>query len=264
VHTCAPSPGTAFLPLLHGFCAHGVEGAMWIPPHSSFLFAQKPSPFLMPHSLTRTTPCSANRKLANFLFLLWILGLFPQFGHAQEVAIRPGVRAGLAMTTQGGEDVPPSLGWRTGASVGALAEVNLSDAFAVQPEFAYVRKGAAGIGNGISLDRRLDYIQIPLLAKYRFSRFRSLTPELFAGPFVAFNVKAEETLEFDGRSDTRTPANIRTTEAGLTVGTGLQWRISVGEVRLDARYVFGLNSTKELTDDIVRNQGILVSVGYLF
>jgi len=78
----------------------------------------------MPRSLTRTTPRSANRKLVNFLFLFWILGLFPQFGHAQEVGMRPGVRAGLAMTTQGGEDVPPSLGWRTGGSVGALAEAS--------------------------------------------------------------------------------------------------------------------------------------------
>lgn len=174
------------------------------------------------------------------------------------------MRAGLTVTTQVGENISSSLGWRTGGSVGVLAEVDLSNAFALQPELAYVRKGAVDSDSGIRLDRRLDYIQIPLLVKYRFARYPSLTPEVFAGPFVAFNIEAQEIREIDGRRTTWAPANIRTTEAGLTIGTGVQWKTPIGEVRLDARYVFGLNSIKERRNDVIRNQGVLISVGYLF
>jgi len=89
-----------------------------------------------------------------------------------------------------------------------------------------------------------------------------VTPCLFAGPYLAFNLSAESYIddqEFDIKDQ------VKSTDYGLVIGGGLDYNLLVGQLIFDARYVLGLTSIDDTTDaDDVKNTGIMIMAGYGF
>lgn len=180
-------------------------------------------------------------------------------------AMELGVRGGLSFSTLHGDDVA-ECGWRQGMCVGVATQYSILGLVAIQPELLYVQKGAkcdvdpfTGTDIGETYTVKLDYLQLPVLAALSVPLPSLMKPRIFAGPYVAYNLKAQ------GSYATASPTDldfIKAFDYGAVVGIGTDLDFLVAKVMLDGRYTFGLASIHEDGDDI-KNRTISVMLGLL-
>jgi len=222
--------------------------------------------------MTTFTTNSLSRSLG-FGTLLMVLLAFtatPATGQMNGVDFKPGVRAGVDFMTAGGDDAPDDADRRTGFLAGAFVEVEFGGPFALQPELLYTQKGWSREGDvrgtTITSTVKLDYIEIPVLAKFQLPLGGPFSPSLFAGPAVGFNASAEREVEGGGQSQTNDISDqVSSTEFGLVFGVGGDFGIGAGTITVDARYNLGLTSVDDTDADAsVSNQGFMITAGFAF
>lgn len=158
---------------------------------------------------------------------------------------------------------------KTAFHVGVVGEFFINDKFSVQPEILYSSQGAKfknslpEFNESFESKITLDYIQIPIMAKYNL--WEGLNVQV--GPQVGFLTKAEsdftevtEDTTTKGVEDIKNDSN--TVDFGLNFGLG--YELGMG-VFFDARYNLGLtnvNKKNELFD--YSNSVIQLAVGYKF
>lgn len=213
--------------------------------------------------------------------------VFAAFAAQSQISV--GAKAGLNLASQsysGIDSLTSGVDFKSLPlySFGAVLEVGLTENFAIQAEANYMQKGGRsefsgdilGITFSTKSDIRVNYLDIPVLAKYSFGG-ESAKGYLLAGPnfSYAFSGKtkiesttpvgsdsSEEDLNFDDAAYNRT-------DLGLNLGIGAQFGLS-DNMRLfaDARYNLGLtnlNTDEDTKDDLkVKNRGIGINVGVLY
>lgn len=138
-----------------------------------------------------------------------------------------------------------------GFHIGLFGEFMISDKFALQPEILYSTQGAQLDDGVIKEDLKLDYINIPLMAKYYVTDSFSL--EL--GPQIGFLVAADA----DGED---VKDLFETTDFGLNFGAGYN---VTENIVLGIRYNLGLTKLqKDLFpgDSESKNSVFSFSFGY--
>jgi len=149
-----------------------------------------------------------------------------------------GVRAGLNISNL---DFDPSPSFsnkhRNGFAFGFFAEFELSDEFLLMPELQFSSEGAK------DKSLRLDYIQAPILVKYR------ITDKIFAGIGPTIGVKVHE--ENDGIKN-----------FALSGTLGAEYAIT-NTFFIDARYTYGFTNVIDKEASIkARNTNIQIGIGY--
>jgi len=159
------------------------------------------------------------------------------FANAQE-GIKFGVKAGANFTNFGAD---ADTDGKTGFYVGGLADFTVSDKFHVQPELLYSNEGAE--------DAKLDYLRIPIMAKYYVYEGLSIQ----AGPEVAFKIAAENDFLDEAT---------KSIDFGIGIGAG--YELPNG-LFFDARYNAGLSDISDTEGDAkVTNTGFQIGAGYRF
>jgi hypothetical protein len=149
---------------------------------------------------------------------------------------------------------------RTGFHLGLLAEIPLSERFSVQPEVLYSTQGTEATMAGISRDYQLDYIQVPVIAK--FYLIEGLALEV--GPSFNFLVDEERTLasgESEASMDTDFGSGF---EFGGALGASYNFR---GGFFVAGRYTQGFTDAFDSNNwdgDAVNNNGFQLGVGLMF
>ena len=174
--------------------------------------------------------------------------------NAQEVKF--GAKAGLNLASITGDETD-GIESRTAFHVGAVAEISISDKFSVQPELLYSAQGAKDSFEGIDVDAKIDYLNLPIMAKYYVAEGFSL--EL--GPQVGFLLSAK--AEGGGES-----IDFKDETKGIDFGAnfGVGYKLESG-LNFGARYNLGLSNINDGEDsDDFKNQNsvIQLSVGYFF
>ena len=84
--------------------------------------------------------------------------------------------------------------------IGAFLSVKLKNNLEFQPEFYYLNKGVntVELGDDESPEWKFSYIEVPVLLKYQFPVKGNIKPGIFAGPYVAFNLKATQIRTLNG------------------------------------------------------------------
>ena len=165
----------------------------------------------------------------SFLLAITIIG-FSILSNAQDIKF--GFKGGVNFSNINGDNLD-NIDGRTGYHIGAVAQVGLTDMFALQPELVY---SAQGIEN---LD--IHYINIPVLLKFKFAKLFSVE----AGPQLGFIINDEYTLvepesfDFSG-----------------AVGVGVEFGSFFGQLR----YNIGFTDIVKNVD--TKNSNFQVSVGY--
>lgn len=171
--------------------------------------------------------------------------------HAQDLDF--GVKAGLNLADLKG-DFQNGGKARTAFHLGAVAELSVSEQFAVQAELLYSGQGAVD-ENDSDEKWKLDYLTIPVLAKFYVAEGLSLE----AGPQLGILLKSE--VEDNGET-TDIKDITKSTDLGLAIGLG--YKLDSG-INFGARYYFGGDINSQDTSDIkVTNSVIQLSVGYFF
>ncbi|WP_294822418.1 porin family protein [uncultured Flavobacterium sp.] len=182
---------------------------------------------------------------------------------AQAQEMKFGVKAGLNIANQGSD--AETEGSRMGLHIGGVAEFKLSENFSIQPELLYSMMGSKvnTITEDLTVeevDNKLDYLTLPVLAKYYIMEGLSLE----AGPYVGFLMSAKQ-------EDTDIKDGIKSIDFGLNAGVA--YDLPMG-VFFQARYVLGLSDINDAGDTEiggvtyeapkVTNNGLQISVGYKF
>lgn len=216
-------------------------------------------------------------------FIHLVMLLLSLFAYSQN-NISYGLKAGINFTYANGdaEDIffIDNVEGRVSFHAGIISEVSLSERFSIQPELVYSQVGAkyyydpAAInGQEIKSDLNLDYITLPLLAKYYV--YKRLSIEI--GPQLGYILSAK--IKNEGSTDVITSGNleidinqtidikgdINNFDLGLVFGAGYELDTSL---LFQARLVLGLseipknNSNQTLND--FRNIVFQISLGYKF
>jgi hypothetical protein len=158
---------------------------------------------------------------------------------------------------------------RTGLVAGAYYTIRQSPTLGYQIEAHYVQRGKAfeftgrdvpGVG-GASVDDtfKLDYLDIPVLARFTPGADGNVRPIIFVGPVFGFRLSAEMEVETMGQSQALDISDdTRGFTVGLLGGIGLAFDAGpTSAVLLQARYVYGLREVFEDATDLSSRVGDL-------
>lgn len=189
------------------------------------------------------------RKVANLAVAAALAScLFAGSVEAQNGTASPwdfGLTAGVNIATLGGDDAEDTDNL-TGFFLGVSLVRPMTDMISFQGEVAYSRKGAKINIGGTDVELRLDYIDVPLLAKIHLGPATpgGVRPALFIGPMVAFNIGCEgEALGVSADCEDE-DIEIKSVDFGLVGGAGLDF----DRFGVFVRYQFGLASIDDSND----------------
>lgn len=167
----------------------------------------------------------------------------------QAQAINFGIKAGANFSNFSGDLDSDGI---TNFHAGAVLELNIVPTFSVQAEGLFSSQGGKSVYSedgvvGVAKDINLDYISVPVMAKFY------ILPErlsLMVGPQFSFLVSdADEVL--------------KTKSFDLAAAGGVELKIIAG-LFAQARYTVGLNNVSDVSEVDVKNNVFQLSVGYMF
>jgi len=170
--------------------------------------------------------------------------------------IQFGIKGGVNFTNMT-SDILIEKEYKIGFHIGILSEIPFGDKFSLQPEILYSTYGSKGKaimygGPSITTEYKLDYIQIPILAKIYL--YKGLSLEI--GPSFNFLVNDKKIHE----SNTITDIGEKFEFSGIL---GVSYKLSRG-LTGSFRYTNGLTNALDQNYSETKNYGFLIGIGYLF
>jgi hypothetical protein len=164
----------------------------------------------------------------------------------------------------------------TGFSAGGVLDFALGGDFSLYLEPMYLQKGASEEDEGVTLDIKLAYIEIPVLFKIQFGT-GSTKPYLMAGPTIGMNLSADLELGAGGMSlEVDFSELIESIDYGLVFGGGISFVVGENLLFIEAKYSLGLaditksgeieieGMTLEIPETDVKTNGIQIMAGMTF
>ena len=140
-----------------------------------------------------------------------------------------------------------------GAVAGLFVGKQFNDTFGFRLEGLFSQKGVKNAEAGDDFKFKLTYVDVPLLLTLGPSSSDDTRFNVFTGPQISFNTKAED--EFLGVTTDR-DEDVKSTDFGWVLGAGLE----KGRITADARYTLGLSNIAESGTD-VKNKVFSVMIG---
>jgi hypothetical protein len=225
------------------------------------------------------------KKLFTTLVALAVLlGLSPVPAHGQ-TKLELGFRGGLNIAGFGGDhsDLWDS---KTGLGFGGFLAINVTNCFAIQNEFLYMQKGAKGedsyvvVEEGIAIQveeevtAKLDYLEIPVLAKLTIPTAGNADFYFCGGPAVGINLsaKADQKVTASAMGESFSASRevdigdvTKSVDFGAVVGAGIGFHVGSSQVFVDGRYTFGLSTIDDSEDDLdIKTRVISIMAGCSF
>lgn len=178
---------------------------------------------------------------------------------ATELRLGPLAGANAATISVTNPEPWNEYGTRTRPIFGVAAELRVGPSLSLAVEPAFVGKGFTLTESDETVHADLDYIEVPLYAKYRLTS-GSVRPYLGGGAFLGFLRRAE--MEGEDFKD-----EVKDTDAGLAFGGGIELVSGNATLFLDGRYALGLTNISASLDDPeseARNRGFQVRAGVTF
>jgi hypothetical protein len=176
--------------------------------------------------------------------------------HAQAPSF--GVKAGFNLADLSFKDAPNTLDSknRTGLVAGVFVIVPCGNLFAFQPEALISQQGSTFTEGSESFKIKIDYFQVPLLARIKPSK----SPVgLVVGPTLGFRIRAK--TSGSGQSEEDFKDEVKQADLGLVAGVS----VDVAHIVLDGRYTWGLtNIATDSSDGKVKNRVASLTLGFRF
>lgn len=169
------------------------------------------------------------------------------------------------------EEIGADLVSKMGFCAGGFITYSLSDMFAIQPELLFSMKGAKAereiLGETMKVTIKVNYLEIPVLAKLSIPTPGNVKPSLFVGPSLAIKLSGKSKWEYAGESEEEDIEELKSTDFGLVFGAGIDFGLGQGKLTVDARYTLGLTKVHEPEEEEeidIKNGAISIMVGYSF
>ncbi|MEO5788722.1 MAG: porin family protein [Gelidibacter sp.] len=166
--------------------------------------------------------------------LVTIISATSIYAQSDNTTTQFGVKGGVNLSNITGDDVG-DLDSRTSFHLGLFLEIPISERFSFQPEVLY---SGQGFNLNDKAEYKLDYIQVPLMAKVYL--IKGLYAE--AGPQFGFKVKEEVDYDSGAMGTVEVDPDdsvIKNFDTNLALGAGYKFDNGFS---LSARYNLGLTS----------------------
>lgn len=180
-----------------------------------------------------------------------------------------GPRAGLNLSDFRGDVQNTKLLPGFYAGLGTMYSDDSQFGFSI--DALYAQRGARfeSAGNQftgpLKADVRVNYLEVPVMARYFLTRSGTFRPNIFVGPSVGLLLSAKS-VNKSGLTSTTADQKESYRPAELGVSAGFQLNFRAGDrqrLTVDARYTLGLTDiTEDATE--VRNSTISLGLGYSF
>lgn len=190
--------------------------------------------------------------------LLLTVGAYAQSDRVWSIG--PEVGASFSKYGMDGKDSD----YKAGLVAGGFVTYSIRNTYGFTAKVLFNQKGAQS-ENG-QYKQQLNYVEIPVLARFFFNREGTIRPNVFVGPSFGFLTGAKDKV---GNSDYQKIENYKdsfnTFDLGLGAGLGLSIRVA-DEMYfiIDARYTYGFTDIYKNGDGSVNNQNVAVSAGLSF
>lgn len=174
-----------------------------------------------------------------------------------------GVKGGVNFATLSVEDGDSPFESRIGLVAGGFVTWRAFSWLELQPEVLFTSKGATVEESGIASDLMVDYLEVPILARYTRPLSDHWRFYVAGGPTLATRLRARTRTEFSGGTEEiDVDDDVEQMDFGVAVGGGLE----MGTFVFDGRYTFGLSDIDADQSDTstFRNRVISVTAGFRF
>lgn len=202
-------------------------------------------------------------KKPEFLLGISLLVLMPlnaawsQFGIKGGLAVS-GFQLSQNVSSSTGNDYRPFLGYEVewiqegdasspdlGLQIGIFYAKDFSKYFAVQPELYYSQRGlhfyqTELYNSSYSLD--VDYLEIPVLLKFKIPLNWSVKPGLLAGLYAAFKLRANRTLRIWEEQNSKRVSSVNDLDYGLVFAINSEFSAWSRQLLFEIRFNWGLAS----------------------
>jgi hypothetical protein len=204
-----------------------------------------------------------NRFQATLSVLFIVLKANISFAQVEvPIKITKGLKGGINFANFHGADAESDF--KNAFIFGGFVGVTLSNLITVQPELLYSGKGAKQGSESNRVKYKLNYLEIPVLLKFKVLQAPKVKPGLYLGPAVAIKINAKRELQENGETSESDLEGIRTPEIGFAIGGTIDFYLGVGAIVFDARYTNGFNSIFEAEGIEVKNGVFSFMAGLLF
>jgi len=204
-----------------------------------------------------------------------------------QVSVGVKIGANIADVRSSGviNDLLPNTNSYTGFTVGAIAEIPISNSFSFRPELNYTQKGfSTGLATGFSViginlpigvraNTRINYVETPLLIKYSIGNENAKFYAI-AGPTISYAANAHLRPIASLIIDINLPrVNIDLSndlynriEVSATLGASGEIKAGHGKLFADVRYNYGLTNmlSNPLINLTLQNTGVALTAGYAY
>lgn len=204
------------------------------------------------------------------VIVVTVLLVLPSSAFAQQLGIKAGVNF-ASLTPE--EDESPETSRRPGLVAGVWFRTPSTTRVSFQTEGLFSEKGVKfdrllfDEDSFASVDLRVRYIEIPLLARADFGAAGSTTRVFVVGGAApAFKLSARAKADVEGEAEEPTTDigdEIEPLDVGLVGGLGVEFR----RVLIEVRYTYGLleiNKDDNDPNDSIKNRAFSVSAGFRF
>ncbi len=195
-------------------------------------------------------------KVIKKLTLAAFLFTFVNIASAQETSNSGfGIKGGLNYSTVSKGNFEEGPDPRTSFHIGFLGEIPLvPNAFSIQPEVVYSRQGFETnvqplIGSDYTITYQVDYVNVPVLAKFYLGKVFSIE----AGP--QFGIKVSEKTESDNSTTIENEVN----DFDTAIAAGVSFNFSGGAF-ISGRFTQSFNEI--IKDSDSKNMVFQVGIGF--
>jgi hypothetical protein len=172
---------------------------------------------------------------------------------------RFGLTAGINSATFGGKDAAnPTPDRHTGLIAGVFTVVPMRPNFAIQPELFYTMKGAEFSDPTGTGSFKMNYLELPVLARFDIPASVGVKPFVVAGPAVSFKMTCDVEAAGTGfnvsstcdelQSQSGGTTNFNSVDYGVVIGGGLAFDVSGRTFTVGARYNHSFGRIEESSD----------------
>jgi hypothetical protein len=202
-----------------------------------------------------------------------VLSLIVLFAFIASAQVKFGITGGLNFANFYGDDAGGSDS-RTGLAIGIFID-NIYDGWGFTPELLYSMKGAkhsdsetsmGGVVTQYEVTAKYDYIELPLLVRYRIPLEGTVKPVFHAGPYLGYLVSSKDKVSITENGNTMDVEvdikDQKSFDAGLKFGAGVNIGIGNNILGLSIDYSFGLLDLN--SDAKVKNSCFSIMAAYSF
>lgn len=176
------------------------------------------------------------KKVTLLVFLIMFIFNFASAQNAEKGITGKGVKLGIGFSYMSTEydDLEPYFEYKIGFHGGAFLTYQLSPKFDLQPEFLVAVKGINQGGILSILDWSLNYLEVPVLIKYKLTPDKKFKTTLYMGPQFSYLLSSEFDVIF------MDPIDVTEAMKRLDFGLVLGGDINYKRIVFEARYTLGL------------------------